>query len=260
VACSLVCKVEQGASRATGIGALDRIRARADSCTSTHPHDLLARTLQELAAGLSRAVISELCDDTECALLSTERNARVQGVDASPIDAIAVRTKHRFMHAAHRWIRSKTRYRANQLRCVDPYVARTLGAESARILQVECAFVHVTQRICSCAARALTHWIRVDVEHGTLHDPVRIGEETWMNGRELAIEFTDLWKDLGVTEINGMLARNVSYELLEFFSSYAQQFAEETIEPPQITETLLNKLPNLLIIGYMIRILEERIR
>jgi hypothetical protein len=81
-----------------------------------------------------------------------------------------------------------------------------------------------------------------------------------MNGRELAIEFTDLWKDLEVGEINGMLARNVSYELLEFFSNYAQQFAEETIEPAQITETLLNKLPNLLIIGYMIRILEERIR
>ena len=79
-----------------------------------------------------------------------------------------------------------------------------------------------------------------------------------MTGRELAIEFTDLWEDLGPAEINTMLAQNVSYELLEFFSSYSDDFAQSL--PKEIdSEELRRQLPNLLIIGYIIRVLEERL-
>ncbi len=81
-----------------------------------------------------------------------------------------------------------------------------------------------------------------------------------MTGRELALEFTDLWKELEASDINRMLAKNVSYELLEFFASYAEEFAEESLGPEALTDELRSRLPNLLIIGYIIRILEERVR
>ena len=79
-----------------------------------------------------------------------------------------------------------------------------------------------------------------------------------MTGRELAIEFTDLWADMNAADINTMLARNVSYDLPEFFSGYADDFVD-TLAKDVDEEQLRQKLPNLLIIGYIIRILEERL-
>lgn len=81
-----------------------------------------------------------------------------------------------------------------------------------------------------------------------------------MTGLELALEFTDLWKDLAPSDINTMLAKNVSYELLEFFSSYTKEFIEDSLGESVLAEELEEKLPNLLIIGYIIRILEERVQ
>ncbi len=75
-----------------------------------------------------------------------------------------------------------------------------------------------------------------------------------MTSRELAEEFTDLWDELGVPHINEMLAKNVSVELLEFFVEYAGQLGSE-LEG----EELKSHLPNLLVIGYLIRLLEERV-
>jgi hypothetical protein len=84
-----------------------------------------------------------------------------------------------------------------------------------------------------------------------------------MNGRELAIEFTEIWKDLDVNEINTMLANNVSMDMLEFFSSYAQEFTDDLLSSSperKLDEALLRRrIPNLLIIGYIIRLLEERV-
>jgi hypothetical protein len=80
-----------------------------------------------------------------------------------------------------------------------------------------------------------------------------------MTSRELAIEFTDLWKDLDTRQINTMLAQNVSLDLLEFFASYAQEFAEEFLPKDGNGAELSRRLPNLLIIGYIIRLLEERV-
>ncbi len=79
-----------------------------------------------------------------------------------------------------------------------------------------------------------------------------------MTGRELAVEFTDIWKDLDPGEINTMLAQNVSFDLLEFFSSYSEDFADLLSEELNTPE-LRRQLPNLLIIGYIIRVLEERL-
>jgi hypothetical protein len=77
-----------------------------------------------------------------------------------------------------------------------------------------------------------------------------------MTGLELALEFTDLWEDLDPNEINQMLAQNIHCDLLEFFSCYAEEFANSLGEVP---EPLRKQLANLLIIGYIIRLLEERV-
>ena len=80
-----------------------------------------------------------------------------------------------------------------------------------------------------------------------------------MTGRDIAIEFTEMWDDLETGDINTMLAKNVSMELLEFFANYAEQFAGEAIPKSAEGDELRRRLPNLLVIGYIIRLLEERL-
>ena len=80
-----------------------------------------------------------------------------------------------------------------------------------------------------------------------------------MKSLELAIEFTDLWRNLDHEQINEMLAKNVSLDLLEFFAGYAKDFAEDCVPEHAQGDELRRRLPNLLIIGYIIRLLEERV-
>ncbi len=80
-----------------------------------------------------------------------------------------------------------------------------------------------------------------------------------MKSLELAIEFTDIWKDLDTKQINKMLAQNVSLDLLQFFAAYAQEFSDEWLDENEKADELSRRLPNLLIIGYLIRLLEERV-
>ena len=94
---------------------------------------------------------------------------------------------------------------------------------------------------------------------GTLPVGTPMSQSDPLTARELAIEFTDLWKTLEASQINTMLARNVNYDLLEFFSTYAGEFIEEFGRGKVDPELLRSRLPNLMIIGYIIRILEERV-
>jgi hypothetical protein len=80
-----------------------------------------------------------------------------------------------------------------------------------------------------------------------------------MTGREIAMEFTEMFDDLDSADINTMLAKNVSMELLEFFAAYAEQFADDCAAKGLAQDELRGRLPNLLIIGYIIRVLEERL-
>ncbi len=80
-----------------------------------------------------------------------------------------------------------------------------------------------------------------------------------MTGREIALEFTELFDDLDSADINTMLAKNVSMDMLEFFASYADQFADQCMRKGLDLEDVRGRLPNLLIIGYIIRVLEERL-
>lgn len=94
---------------------------------------------------------------------------------------------------------------------------------------------------------------------GTLPLGTLMSQSDSLTARELAIEFTDLWNTLEASQINTMLARNVNYDLLEFFSAYAGEFIDEFGRGKLDPELLRSRLPNLMIIGYIIRILEERV-
>ena len=80
-----------------------------------------------------------------------------------------------------------------------------------------------------------------------------------MTGRDIAIEFTEMWDKFEISEINTMLARNVNVELLEFFSSYVEKTYADVLPDTEEGRELLRRLPNLMIIGYIIRVLEERL-
>jgi len=76
-----------------------------------------------------------------------------------------------------------------------------------------------------------------------------------MTFEEIAWEFVHVFDELDHAQINEMLAKNVPYQNLEFFNQYAAEFAEGEM----ITGTLSKRLPNLMLIGYILRVLEERL-
>jgi hypothetical protein len=76
-----------------------------------------------------------------------------------------------------------------------------------------------------------------------------------MTHAELAWEFAELFDELSIEHVNEVLAKNVPLETLEFFASYAESFARsEQVEGP-----LAKRLPNLLLVGYLLRVLEDRL-
>ena len=76
-----------------------------------------------------------------------------------------------------------------------------------------------------------------------------------MTFEEMAWEFIEVFDELDVAQTNEMLAKNVPIETLEFFSKYAEEFGEGLGAPLDTTQ----HLPNLLIIGYLLRVLEQRL-
>ena len=75
------------------------------------------------------------------------------------------------------------------------------------------------------------------------------------NRSELAWELVELFGELRTEQINEVLAKNVPIETLEFFTSYAEDFG--------VAEGIGGKsgkrLPNLLLLGYLLRVLEDRL-
>ena len=76
-----------------------------------------------------------------------------------------------------------------------------------------------------------------------------------MTHTELAWEFVELFADLEVDQINEVLARNVPLETLDFFRKYAADFGRAG----GFEGDSLERLPNLLLVGYLLRVLEERL-
>jgi len=76
-----------------------------------------------------------------------------------------------------------------------------------------------------------------------------------MTHTELAWEFAEVFAELAPDQINQMLAKNVPVETLQFFSDYARSFALREA----VGDATQKRLPNLLLLGYLLRVLEERL-
>ena len=76
-----------------------------------------------------------------------------------------------------------------------------------------------------------------------------------MTHTELAWEFAAIFSELPIERINELVAKNVPLETLEFFESYAETFGRTE----HLAGDTLNRLPNLMLVGYIIRVLEERL-
>ena len=72
---------------------------------------------------------------------------------------------------------------------------------------------------------------------------------------ELAWELAELFEDLSFDHINEMLAKNVPLETLKFFSAYAEDFADAR----GIQEKPRRSLANLMVLGYLLKTVEDRV-
>jgi hypothetical protein len=79
--------------------------------------------------------------------------------------------------------------------------------------------------------------------------------ETEPTREEIAWELVALFDELEIEQLNEMLAKNVPMETLEFFASYANNFSDTQA----IHDRARKQVPNLLLLGYLLRILEERL-
>ncbi len=76
-----------------------------------------------------------------------------------------------------------------------------------------------------------------------------------MTPEEIALEFAQIFEDLPAERINEMLAKNIPIETIQFFSQYADAFADGA----GIHGDTRGRLPNLMLFGYLIRLLEDRL-
>ena len=76
-----------------------------------------------------------------------------------------------------------------------------------------------------------------------------------MTFEEMAWEFAEVFEELDIDQINEMLAKNVPFETLEFFNKYAANFGDSC----ELSDDTSKRLPNLMLVGYLIHVLEERL-
>jgi len=72
---------------------------------------------------------------------------------------------------------------------------------------------------------------------------------------ELAWELVEVFEELSTERINELLAKNVPFETLRFLSVYADDFGAANA----IEGVARKRLPNLLVLGYLLRVLEDRL-
>jgi hypothetical protein len=73
--------------------------------------------------------------------------------------------------------------------------------------------------------------------------------------QELAWELAEIFDELRIDQMNELVAINVPIDALEFFSSYSEQFCGDQA----IDAKTRRRLPNLMLLGYLLRLLEERL-
>ncbi len=78
-----------------------------------------------------------------------------------------------------------------------------------------------------------------------------------MDLERLAWEFADVFDELDHAQINEVLARNVPFETLQFFTEYAEKYSPNGIT---LSDETRASLPNLMLIGYLLRLVEDRVQ
>lgn len=73
--------------------------------------------------------------------------------------------------------------------------------------------------------------------------------------QELAWELVEIFDELRVDQMNELVAMNVPLDMLEFFASYANEFSDDAA----LDAGTRKRLPNLMLLGYLLRLLEERL-
>src|SRR5262245_31610872 len=73
--------------------------------------------------------------------------------------------------------------------------------------------------------------------------------------KELAWELVEVLDELTADELTELVAKNVPRDAHEFFTHYAREFAEGL----PIDRSIRGRLPNLMMLGYLLRVLEERL-
>lgn len=81
------------------------------------------------------------------------------------------------------------------------------------------------------------------------------GPEDRPTHEEVAWNLAEVFEELEAHQINEVLAKNVPMETLRFFGHYAQDFASAQA----IGGDAGRRLPNLLLLGYLLRVVEERL-
>ena len=76
-----------------------------------------------------------------------------------------------------------------------------------------------------------------------------------MTFEEIASDFSKVFDDLEVEQVNEVLRKNIPYERLEFFNEYTSTFGEAA----DIGGAASKRLANLMLVGYLLRVLEDRL-
>jgi hypothetical protein len=79
-------------------------------------------------------------------------------------------------------------------------------------------------------------------------------EET-LTSEELAWELVEVLDELTAEELSELVSKNVPREAHDFFNRYAREFCEGL----PIDKSIRARLPNLMLLGYLLRVLEERL-
>jgi hypothetical protein len=76
-----------------------------------------------------------------------------------------------------------------------------------------------------------------------------------MTLEEMTWEFAEIFDELDTKQINEVVAANVPLETLDFFIKYTEDFCKGEI----LSRATRGQLPNLMLVGYLLRTLEERL-
>jgi hypothetical protein len=81
------------------------------------------------------------------------------------------------------------------------------------------------------------------------------GTEERMTLEEMAWEFAEIFDELDTGKINEIIAANVPLDTLKFFIEYSDDFAPGEL----VSKSLRGQLPNLMLVGYLLRSLEDKL-